>query len=308
MNNNDIQISIIIINYNTKTLTRQCINSILSHTKGITYEIILVDNNSTDGSINEFCNDPTINFIETKKNLGFGKGNNIGIQNAKGKYVFLLNSDTLLRNNAIKILFDFYTEHKNERIGAVGTLLEDFDGNICHSFGPLPTPFKTLWHEIQDHIYHILHLRKPHRLDNCKNKDLPYFDVDYITGADLLIEKKIFKEIGGAFDPDFFMYSEEMELEYRMKKKKLTRYIIKGPRIVHLEGQSTSKLIDTNIRKILMYQCSTFLYYKKTNSKFVYKLFRLIFPFFRIHFLFKRSWTRKDKYTYFRYILFNKQQ
>ena len=91
-----MDISVVIVNYNTKQLTKACINSIIEKTAEVTYEIILVDNASTDGSVEMFSKDTNIRFLLQPQNLGFGKANNVGIQAAKGKYVFFLNSDTYL--------------------------------------------------------------------------------------------------------------------------------------------------------------------------------------------------------------------
>ena len=107
-----MQVSVIIVNYNTKELTKQAIQSVFDRTEGVEYEIIVVDNDSKDGSVEElkkiFQNKITI--IESKENLGFGRANNLGIKQSKGKYVFLLNSDTELINNAIKIFYDYKRE------------------------------------------------------------------------------------------------------------------------------------------------------------------------------------------------------
>ena len=115
-----MDVSIIIVNYNTLELTKNTIDSVNEKTKDLNYEIILVDNASTDGSVEFFEKEykNKIIFIKNDENLGFGRANNRGIKIAKGKYVFLLNSDTLLINNAIKILFDFM--EKNNNCGVCG--------------------------------------------------------------------------------------------------------------------------------------------------------------------------------------------
>lgn len=106
-----MDVSIIIVNYNTKKLTSDCIQSVIDKTLGIDYEIILVDNASTDGSKELFENDERIIYIYSDKNGGFGYGNNRGMEIAQGKYFFLLNSDTILLNNAVKEFFDYAECH-----------------------------------------------------------------------------------------------------------------------------------------------------------------------------------------------------
>ena len=99
-----MDVSIIIVNYNTKNLTLQCIDSIYEKTIGVSFEIIIVDNNSTDGSQELLSQDNRIVFVEAGENLGFGKANNLGVEKSNGKFIFFLNSDTILVNNAINII------------------------------------------------------------------------------------------------------------------------------------------------------------------------------------------------------------
>ena len=111
-----MDVSVIIVNYNTKNLTSDCIQSVIDKTSGVDYEIILVDNASTDGSKEFFENDVRLKYIYSDKNGGFGYGNNQGMEIARGKYLFLLNSDTVLLNNAIREFFDYAESHDEKRI------------------------------------------------------------------------------------------------------------------------------------------------------------------------------------------------
>ena len=204
-----MDVSIIIVNYNTMQLTKNCIDSIVEYTKNITIEIIVVDNNSTDESIEELSNDNRICFIESGYNLGFGRANNLGLNIAKGKYIFFLNSDTILLNNAIKIMFDFMEENSHKlRIGALGTILLDENHNKNHSFASFPKIGKQLYDEWADHIIKIFG-KKIDRLDRKIQIDpnMFFFPVDYVTGADILVRKDVLDQYG-AFDPSFFMYYE----------------------------------------------------------------------------------------------------
>ena len=132
-----IDVSIIIVNYNTCELTKQCIDSVFKKTSGISFEVIVVDNDSKDDSIKVLSQDSRVNFIESGANLGFGRANNLGIKHSRGKYVFFLNSDTILLNNAVKMLFDFMDAHKELNVGALGTILLDGNHNRTHSYGNL---------------------------------------------------------------------------------------------------------------------------------------------------------------------------
>ena len=131
-----MQVSIIIVNYNTKQILCNCLNSIYSHTKDITFEVIVSDNGSTDGSINLIKSQfPQVILIENNANLGFGAANNRALDIAKGKYIFYLNSDTVLLNNACKIFYNYFEQYQNENIGAIGANLLDEENNVIHSYG-----------------------------------------------------------------------------------------------------------------------------------------------------------------------------
>lgn len=227
-----MQVSIIIVNYNTLELTKNTIQSILDKTKEIDYEIILIDNDSNDGSKEFFSTynyKKTLKFIKSNQNLGFGKANNLGINIAKGKYIFLLNSDTLLINNAIKIFYKFMEENLN--VGICGANLYDENKLPAHSYGKIPTIFM----DINDFIIKFYNKILKKRLDfNYTSKPL---EVGYITGADMFIRKNILEKVG-RFDPDFFMYFEETELTFRIKKEGHKVYSVPEAKIIHLEGKS----------------------------------------------------------------------
>ena len=154
-----MQVSIIIVNYNTKELIKNCINSIYKYTQDIQYEIIVSDNGSTDGSIEMLKSEfPNVILIENNANLGFGTANNRGLKIAKGKYIFYLNSDTVLLNNAVKIFYDYWENSSDkENIGALGCNLLDENFNIIHSFENFINAKKLLKDLTLDFL-HILRL------------------------------------------------------------------------------------------------------------------------------------------------------
>lgn len=256
-----MDVSIIMVNYNTIELTRGAINSIFEKTKDIDYEIILVDNNSKDGSHEYFSNLKLQNFeyIQSGSNLGFGKANNLGYKKAKGNYIFLLNTDTLLVNNAIKILYDNIKKSKNT--GIVGGNLYDINMKPTHSFLKELYSLKT---EIYFNFGFILEIPKKilKIFKEEKRKDFNYTDevkeVGYITGADMLIRRECIEKVG-FFDPDFFMYFEETELTSRIKKAGYKVLSVPKAKIIHLEGKS-SKFKE---QKIKMFNDSKFKYFQK---------------------------------------------
>lgn len=267
-----MDVSIIIVNYNTKELLRDCIQSIHNKTQNIDYEIIVVDNASSDGSLEMLNEDfPNILTINAGENLGFGKANNLGMSKASGKYLFLLNSDTILLNNAIKDFYDKaeFLYNQGHNIGALGAILLDKNGNSCHSFGPFITPMS----ELKEVAAKYLRFLKDKNLTNPP-KVKGFLNVDYITGADMFVPNKVYKETGG-FDPDFFMYCEEVDWQKRMQLAGYSRMIIEGPDILHLEGGSDSgeKKIWSPKRLYNMY-ASRKKYRKKHYNKLILPLFR----------------------------------
>lgn len=237
-----VNVSIIIVNYNTKELTHNCLRSVFEQTKDIDFEVIVSDNGSSDGSVEmiraEF---PQVILIENNENLGFGTANNRGLKIAKGKYIFYLNSDTVLLNNAVKLFFDYFEENgEREKIGAVGCNLIDKNYEITHSFASFPCAknivFSYIMRNIKFDVKQMLHF---FNLDYTKYKKnwiyQEYFGkVDYITGADLFLVNNDYAK----FDERYFLYSEEVQLEYNLAKKDLNRLIIDGPKIMHLQGMS----------------------------------------------------------------------
>ena len=135
-----MDVSIIIVNYNTKQLLKNCLNSIYKYTDSLDFEIIVGDNGSKDGSVEMVVQEfEGVIIVDTKENLGFGKGNNRGVERASGEYVFLLNSDTLLIENSIFKLYEFFKiNEKKLKIGALGCKLVDEKLNIMNSGGGFP--------------------------------------------------------------------------------------------------------------------------------------------------------------------------
>lgn len=271
-----MDVSIIIVNYNTKQLLSNCLDSIQTRTTDISYEVIVVDNDSADGS-QELIKQkyPWVRLIESKENLGFGKANNLGMEHAKGKYFFLLNSDTILLNNAIKIFYDYSMQHPG--FGALGAILLDAQKKPCHSYGNLITPSS----EIKFVIAKYLRFLKDKSLLNPNQVKSP-LSVGYITGADLWLKRQVFEELGG-FDPDYFMYCEEVDWQKRMADANLPRIIIPGPEIIHLEGGSdpSKSRIWSNSRLKNIHKSKN-IYYKKHFNQIEYLYFKILYSFLNI--------------------------
>lgn len=261
-----MQVSIIIVNYNTKQLTLNCLKSIYEHTRDIEFEIILVDNASSDGSVEAVAKQfPEVKIIASNDNLGFGRANNLGAKYAKGEFLFLLNSDTLLIENTLLYLFKFMKGASND-VGACGVSLLSANDNKTVSAGNFPSVlqeisdigFKIFYKRLYDKklslAFPILHSQK-------------VVEVDYICGADVFIRKSLFEELNG-FDKDYFMYFEETDLFFRLKSKGYKSVVLADRHLIHLEGGSTKRKTEKfNLRKYSMLLESKKLYYKKNKAK-----------------------------------------
>lgn len=284
-----MDVSIIIVNYNTSDLLKNCLNSIYNNTVDVQYEIIVSDNASTDNSENMIKKYfPKVIFIKNNQNFGFGKANNIAKQYATGKYVFYLNSDTILLNNAVKIFYDFWEQRcYSENIGALGCYLTK-NGENVHSYGIYPTKKSILSYysravlssSILGNIYHILKKKQSNQNDISLNTK-KICSNEYITGADLFLKN----DENALFDERFFMYFEETDLQYNnIYKKSKQIYILSTPKIEHLEGGS-EKLQSTtySFKKLtsLYFWKSCIIYVRKNiqhNNLFIL-LLRILLTF-----------------------------
>lgn len=275
-------------------MTLDCINSIYEKTVGVDFEILLVDNNSTDGSRETFECDSRIKYFYLNENLGFGKANNYGIERAEGEYIFCLNSDTILLNNA---LFEFLKYAKeSDHLGCIGSLLLKSDKTENMSYGKFPNWKEHLMLRIMGPVYKLF--GKVYLLDNFNyehNEMKSSFAVDFVTGADLFVKKETLNKCG-AFDPDFFMYFEETELQKRLTKNGFGSVIITNPQIIHLDGGSFKCEKAKQTRRELMALTSEFLYFKKTLSKFKYFLFRSMFVLTRFPHLLVLNKEERKRY------------
>jgi len=230
-----MNVSIIIVNYNTSSLLKSCIESIYAQVQNCSYEIIVVDNNSSDNSEEVIrTNFPRVHFIKSPENLGFGKANNLGVNHASGEYLLFLNSDTELINDAISILYEFIANCSD--CGIVGGNLFSRDNLPQHSYAcSLPTSRSELYRFFS----------RTGEFFSSKNSWFNHSNaplkVGYITGADLMISKELFNSLNG-FDPDFFMYYEETELTKRLKDLGYSVWSVPQAKIMHLKGGSLEYL------------------------------------------------------------------
>ncbi|KKQ52588.1 hypothetical protein A2865_03650 [Candidatus Woesebacteria bacterium RIFCSPHIGHO2_01_FULL_39_17] len=265
-------LSIIILNYKTKKLTLDCINSVVKNSKGISLEIIVIDNASNDGSVEALRRSIKrlssqvgimAKLIVNKENLGFAKANNQGMGIAGGNYILLLNSDTLVHDNVLGEMLEWMRKHP--KVGAATCALRNKDGSLQGTGGYFPTLLRVFsWMFFLDDIpildkiikpFHPMHGQSPFY------KGTKYYltrkEIDWITGAFMLIRKKALKDVG-AFDEDYFMYSEDTDLCYRIKNAGWEIWYLPDWGITHLGGASS-----TSMYPILSEYEGVKLFYKK---------------------------------------------
>ena len=245
--NQSVDVSIIFVNYKTSYLLKDVLDSIKEKSSSFTYEVIVVDNSCDQeewDKLQEFKGAATL--IDAKANLGFGKANNLGSEVAKGKYLYFLNTDTLLMNNAIYELKKFLDEHEN--VSIVGSNLYKRNGSPNNSCVPFELDLKG--ERKLNSIWTALFHKLVHRKVDFNYTDHPLKIDGYVCGASLMIRKEDFMALGG-FDKDIFMYAEETLLCYRLIHELHKEiYNVPSSKIIHFEGESFGKKVSYNKTKI----------------------------------------------------------
>ena len=234
----NLELSIIIPSFNTKKLLYNCLKSIFSQTKKIKFEVIVVDNASVDGSVQMIKKEfPQVKLIRNKKNLGYAKANNQGINLAKGKYILLLNSDTKIINEAIEKMVDWLELHP--KIGIAGCQLLNSDGSIQPSAGFLPRLSKIFsWALFLDDLPLIWRIIKPYQVSKKIFYQNSHLNLGWVTGAFLIIKRRVIEKVG-LVDERFFMYAEDVDWCYMAKEKGWQIGFNSEAQIVHYKGKSS---------------------------------------------------------------------
>lgn len=244
-----MQISVIIINYNTFRLTSECIESVFEHSKGFSFEVILVDNASTECDADLFLEQfPNIQLIKSPENLGFAKGNNLGIAQAEGEYILLLNSDTKLLENSILKALERFEQDKN--LGVLSTALIYPNQKL--------QPVANRFASIRLELIELFRLQKLMSTKWRAKTFLGFFfdqkteiEADWVWGAFFLTKRSIIEQFPEKklFD-DFFMYYEDVQWCYYIKKK-LGYKILYFPqtKVLHYGSASSKTETEKTIRK-----------------------------------------------------------
>lgn len=251
-----MNLSIIIVNYKLRIQIIECINSILKNSVNTSFEVIVVDNEGDSTLKKDLSVYANIRYIESRNNLGFGGGNNLGASYARGKYILFLNPDTIVTKNSIQILFEFINKRKS--VGAAAPLLLDTSlkpfstqsrkeltpVNALFSFSFLRKLFPN------KSIYHDTFFKKWSFINPI--------ETDTVPGAAFVISKDLFSKVGG-FDERFFLYFEENDLSKRIKELGFKLFIVPKSKIIHKVGQSTKQVLKNDE----IFKKSRYLYFKK---------------------------------------------
>ncbi len=272
MHKKDIDVSIIIVSFNTLKLTSACIESVFEYTKGVRYEVIVIDNNSTDGSVSYFqklAKRKKITFINNTENVGFASANNQGFKIAKGSSFLLLNSDTKLESDAISSVF--HTLFSSPQVGIASCALRNENGTVQASGGYFPTISRLFtWMFFVDDLPLIGPLLPSYhpKLSYFSNKHRQ----EWITGAFFMIKRTVVDSVGG-FDPDYFMYVEEMDFCFRASKKGFAVLFDPADHVIHY-GQASGSSKGALIQELK----NLTVFYKKHKPS-QYLLSRVIIKF-----------------------------
>ena len=228
-------ISIIIVSWNTSRLLENCLASIFANPPTSSFEIWVVDNASTDDSprmVREKF--PQVHLVENRENVGFARANNQAIQQCSGNYILLLNPDTLVSAGALQALVDFLDQ--SPEAGAIGAKILNPDGSLQISSHPQPTLSRELWR-----LFHLDSLSPYAAYPSTRWETNHPQAVDVLMGACLLLRKEVLDQVG-FLDEDYFIYSEEVDLCYRIQRAGWRMYWVPQAEVVHFGGQSTQQV------------------------------------------------------------------
>jgi len=256
-----MDLSIIIINWNSSEYVRNCIKSLYNHTKGTGFEVIVIDNGSYDSCGRMVASEfPRVRFFQSRENLGFAKANNYGSQKATGEYLLFLNPDTEVIDDAISGMLSLMQGLPDAAV--LGCKLLNSDGSLQTS---CVQTFPTILNQVFD--------------SDMINRQLPVFTtgnvaysakgpakVEMISGACMMIRKEVFEEVGN-FSPEYFMYTEDLDLCYKTHQAGYANYYTGAYSVIHHGGGSSQNRKENSYANIQMRE-SIFKFFKKTRGDF----------------------------------------
>lgn len=261
-----MDISVLIVNWNVRDLLMRCLDSLFGEQHPFTFEVIVVDNASTDGSVEMLRQRfPQVKLIENLDNPGFAKGNIQGYALSAGRYILMLNPDTLLHPGALDKLYQYL--ENNSKAAGVGPDLLNPDGTRQMGCYPFPTLTREAWR-----LFHLDWLYAYGIYPVILWDDKTTREVDVIQGTCLLLRRKALDEVG-FLDADFFMYTEEVDLCYRLKKAGWQLRWFPLAKVIHFGGQSTLQAAETMFLRL--YE-SKILFFRKQYGNFSASFYKLI--------------------------------
>jgi GT2 family glycosyltransferase len=258
-NNGEIQLSIIIVTHNAKDFLRNCLKSVFEKIKNLSFEVLVVDNASSDGTFEMLKNEfPQVNAIFSKENLGFAKANNLAIKEAKGKYIFLLNPDTILLDENFEKLIDF--AQKNPDVGAIGPKVLNSDLTIQHQCKRgFPTPWNIFCYlSGLAKIFPKSKIFAGYLLTYLDTEKIQ--EVDSLSGCAMVVKREVIEKVG-MMDEDYYLYGDDLDWCYRIKSAGWKVVYFPETKIIHYGGKGgTGKKPYFNIYHFYR---SAFIFYRK---------------------------------------------
>ena len=273
-----IQLSIIVVNFETPEYTLECVHSIYKNKPHCAFEVIIIDNGSKDDSLERFREGlPQVVCIETGSNLGFSQANNLGINNARGNFILLLNSDTKILDNSLDKMLEYLLA--NPHVGAVGPRQLHGNGKLQLSWGSFPTLISEAFRKL---LHYRLSINDLKIRDYLEEKYAGSTDVDWVSGSCLMARKDALRD-AGLLDGRFFMYFEDIDLCRRMKDSGRRIHYNSDITIVHYGGVSAKR----NLMRVLVEYRRSQIYFtrKYYGLKGVLGLKLLLFVKYAFYFI-----------------------
>lgn len=260
-------VSIVIVSWNVRDLLRDCLDSILVD-EGLAKEIIVVDSLSSDGSPDMVRQSfPTVRLIEPGENVGFSKGNNLGIQASSGRFVFILNPDTKVLERATSRLVAYLDSHPT--VGVAGPQLLNDDMTVQSSRRRFPTLGTAFFESTWLQPYALRHILDRYHMRDCSDEET--LSVDWLQGAALMVRREVIQQVGG-FDEAFFMYSEELDWQRRIKDGAWEIVYYPEARIIHYGGKSSEQSVAS---RDIHFHSSKIRYFRKYHGPVVAGVLRV---------------------------------
>ena len=246
-----MKLSIVIVNYNVRPYLEQCLQSVQKALEGIEGEVFVVDNHSSDDSVEVVRNSyPWVHLIVNDENMGFARANNLAIRQSEGEYVLLLNPDTVVESDTLRQVLQFMSDHP--QAGGAGVMMHNADGTLApESRRAVPTPWVACLKMLGiTRRYYMSHLPwdKPAR-------------IEVISGAFCFLRRKALDQVG-LLDEDFFMYGEDIDLSYRLLKGGWENWYVPAS-IIHYKGRSTQK---SDFRYVHVFYQAMLIFFRKHYS------------------------------------------